>query len=936
MTSLRLVDLRVDHFGPLENLSVTGLTGGLNVIYGPNGSGKTTLLEFLAGVWCGFGDRAWRFLQSGEGKAAGAVTVHVDGGECVIRRRRRAGHGDSLAIQGTGDDLLLLSGVRRALSRLDSERLRLVHNVDSAALHRAHELAALIADSQHSRIGDSEVPGHEANTADALVAAALQEQQQRLTARIAARRRMLQICERRVAETHDRLESDICRLEAEWRRLDGDLQAAVTDLREAEQQARPTEISSDSGDPTWAAARTSRTDHSRRIEALRTVLADLAEDRLRLSLEISRSPLIQRPALDAKRARLDACERENLHQLGILLDQQHQTPRRPHFSPAGRPSMQAAAPSCHTGRLEAQVDYLRHRLDHIRATLTDRWRQRETVLARQRHTAATDTLDRLKYSLAVVEQQLSDLTENRKIRLGADVLVRQYRSSRTEKRLAAASRFFATLTADRYQRFRYDREHEALMCRDRLGSEIPVELFSRGTQEQAALAFRLALLTVPSRHGVSLPAVWDEPLADSDEARLESAAALLADVASHGSQIILFTCRENVAAILERHGAAVHRLDGPADSRIPGDDDGTDSKRSGAAVATNANAPESASAETDVDDGGAAATTETSEPRFRVHPAPRHWLDSVAPISELPSIGPQTARRLQLAGVERIIDLIEFDQQVALETLTEQQLELDQVRLWQAEARLVCSVAGLTGRDAQLLVSCGVLSPKELAQTSADDLIRRIDRLSGDAFSSSQPISSSRLRRATVENWIAAARQPRPLERPARQDDSRSLSLEANQKTAPATRDELRAFRLQPQSPVVDAPSIGEKTARLLGQIGIVTVADLLACDVDQTAARLRLRRVTPKTLTAWQQQARLMCSVPGLRCGDAQILVACGIANPSDLQRISASSLIAIVDPFVRSPAGRRLLRSAKPPTAEDVQRWIETVEVKRTLRAA
>jgi hypothetical protein len=143
-------------------------------------------------------------------------------------------------------------------------------------------------------------------------------------------------------------------------------------------------------------------------------------------------------------------------------------------------------------------------------------------------------------------------------------------------------------------------------------------------------------------------------------------------------------------------------------------------------------------------------------------------------------------------------------------------------------------------------------------------------------------------------------------------------------------------FRLQPDSPIVDAPSIGYKTARRLERIGIATVRGLLACDVQHTAARLRHRRITPETVQTWQQQAGLMCSVPDLRCADAIILVACGVTGPLDLRRISAAALQATIGPLVKGKAGRRLLRGAAPPTAADIARWIETVEESRIRRAA
>jgi hypothetical protein len=118
--------------------------------------------------------------------------------------------------------------------------------------------------------------------------------------------------------------------------------------------------------------------------------------------------------------------------------------------------------------------------------------------------------------------------------------------------------------------------------------------------------------------------------------------------------------------------------------------------------------------------------------------------------------------------------------------------------------------------------------------------------------------------------------------------------------------------------------------------VGIATVRDLLTCNAEQTAARLKRRRITAETIVTWQQQAGLMCSVPDLRCADAIVLVACGINGPLDLRRISASALHATLEPFIASASGQRLLRGATPPTFEDMSRWIDTVEESRVRRAA
>jgi hypothetical protein len=309
------------------------------------------------------------------------------------------------------------------------------------------------------------------------------------------------------------------------------------------------------------------------------------------------------------------------------------------------------------------------------------------------------------------------------------------------------------------------------------------------------------------------------------------------------------------------------------------------------------------------------------------------------------------ARQLRRMGLLDVGDLIALDLSKCTFLLSESRLTAEQVRLWQAEAELLCCVPDLTGRDAQLLVSSGLLTPAELAAANVEELAVRIDRLRGGEATRWLPYVGVWPRAETVRSWIHAARRARPLAmvfaaaasagRPPRRWPSRiereAVRLAGMNATGESPeRPDRPDIRLRPDSPVVDAPSIGPRTARLLERIGIVTIGNLLTCDAAATARRLHHPRITADVLVTWQRQSGLMCSIPGLRCGDAQVLVACGIHQPADLRRISASALSAVVGPYVKSEEGRRLLRSASPPTADDVARWVAAAQDDTLSRAA
>ncbi len=133
----------------------------------------------------------------------------------------------------------------------------------------------------------------------------------------------------------------------------------------------------------------------------------------------------------------------------------------------------------------------------------------------------------------------------------------------------------------------------------------------------------------------------------------------------------------------------------------------------------------------------------------------------------------------------------------------------------------------------------------------------------------------------------------------------------------------MPTVRLAPHDDVVDAPSIGPKTAARLRAIGIHTVADLLAADARQAEQSLAQRWITDDLFTSWQQQALMMCEVPRLRGIDAQLLVGVGIETTQDLQSADCLTLYQLVQEYACSSEGKRIVRSSSLPTREQVSGW-------------
>lgn len=131
-------------------------------------------------------------------------------------------------------------------------------------------------------------------------------------------------------------------------------------------------------------------------------------------------------------------------------------------------------------------------------------------------------------------------------------------------------------------------------------------------------------------------------------------------------------------------------------------------------------------------------------------------------------------------------------------------------------------------------------------------------------------------------------------------------------------------IRLTRDAPVLDAPSIGPKTADRLGVIGVRTVADLLALQPEEAASRIHASHINARVVRDWQAQAELACSLPDINSVNAQLLVAAGITSVSDLARADAAHLCAALERQAETVEGQRLLRGGAAPDGSRVAEWI------------
>ncbi len=132
-------------------------------------------------------------------------------------------------------------------------------------------------------------------------------------------------------------------------------------------------------------------------------------------------------------------------------------------------------------------------------------------------------------------------------------------------------------------------------------------------------------------------------------------------------------------------------------------------------------------------------------------------------------------------------------------------------------------------------------------------------------------------------------------------------------------------------APVVEAPSIGPKTAARLEAVGVTTVAELVAASAEALAQQLNARHITAPVVRDWQDQAQLACTVAGLSGREAQTLVACGVRTAVDLARADAAALLAKALAFAATADGERLWQNGVLDAAQ-VRGWISAAAAAAT----
>ena len=117
---------------------------------------------------------------------------------------------------------------------------------------------------------------------------------------------------------------------------------------------------------------------------------------------------------------------------------------------------------------------------------------------------------------------------------------------------------------------------------------------------------------------------------------------------------------------------------------------------------------------------------------------------------------------------------------------------------------------------------------------------------------------------------------------------------------------------------------------------GINTVADLFAADPGALAEALDVAHIRAKTIAEWQDQARLVCEIPGLRGTHAQLLVGAGYRDLRRIAKAEPRELSTDLLRYIQTADGQRILRSGGGPDLEKIHSWVKAAERAWAAKAA
>lgn len=206
--------------------------------------------------------------------------------------------------------------------------------------------------------------------------------------------------------------------------------------------------------------------------------------------------------------------------------------------------------------VEGQSDrphQLKDRLDALTARI-ERLREEEHAmsLALAERAAGARSVNEIEEEQAQLQHRADALTAEREAAAYAaasiETVARDNHARIAPGLAARASEYLGEITDGAYTQLALSRDfHISVRVpqTERMQSN-PEQHLSKGTVDQIYLALRLAMVQGFSNEGETVPMLLDDPLTNYDDARLSRACHLLQRIGER-SQVILFTCRQDVA-----------------------------------------------------------------------------------------------------------------------------------------------------------------------------------------------------------------------------------------------------------------------------------------------------------------------------------------------------------------------------------------------------
>lgn len=645
--------------------------------------------------------------------------------------------------------------------------------------------------------------------------------------------------------------------------------------------------------------------------------------------------------------------------------------------------------------LARRRDYLLARVRELESEIHVLEQRREALQSQRSFRDEERQAEMLRAEMVSVDERIRQIEQWQRRREEIESLERQIDQLRQQlapsEILREASAILARLTDNACRSIRINDRFEVRVEDDR-GHLVHYSELSRAARDQAYLAIALALVAAFRRRRIELPLVLNDVFINIDAERAQATAEVLAEFAAQGHQVLLFTHHEDVMqrfaplnaklyTLRERVRASepyrtempvrplprteMHYLDEPSLTTI-----------------TRAPAPEPlpVSRHYEWASSWENAPRAAAERVVREPVAEIYRLSEDTLLSNVEGFDRTLIARLRELHVETVGEFMNVDPEDVTRRLGLRDVSSTVLFRLQSEFMLQCYV-GLAPSDAALLVACGVDDPEELSYIDVSELHRRIESYLNHSDSRSRFGSIARFERSRLSRWIQAARRshyrrtrptlkrgaspaarpqpaadmpdlrtarPRTVESPraaripepviaepridVRREERRE-ETRGEERRGEERREAIRYF-LTVNDPIVDAPSIGPKTAERFHAVGINTVGQLLETDAHRMAESINYRRITADLIRSWQRQTDLVCRVPNLRGHDAQILVACDIEDADQLAEQNPEALFQRVEAFVNSTEGKRVLRNAKSPDLSEISSWVRWARRARGAR--